>query len=148
MANIAKTADHLLTKLDFNIRYNPPDRGIEKYGRHVVEFIGTDKPWSLLGTVAIQMFKLDEPCIYFIGPDDGPIKIGLSNAPLERLACFQIGSPVTLKIHALTKGDFAAEQAYHARFAAHRLHGEWFNPHPDILAAIDRLRALSSRDAV
>lgn len=35
----------------------------------------------------------------------------------------------------VTKG----ERAYHAMFKAHRLHGEWFEPHPDILAEIARL---------
>jgi len=34
----------------------------------------------------------------------------------------------------------AFERAYHRQFAAHRLHGEWFAPHPDILAEIDRLK--------
>lgn len=32
-----------------------------------------------------------------------------------------------------------AERDYHARFAAHRLRGEWFAPHPDILAEIEHL---------
>lgn len=29
--------------------------------------------------------------------------------------------------------------------AAHRLHGEWFAPHPDILAEIDRLKSMQEQ---
>ena len=36
------------------------------------------------------------------------------------------------------------EKEYHPRFAEHRLHGEWFHPHPDILAEIDRLNRLAA----
>ena len=115
--------------------------GVDRYGRHVVNFIGNDRPWSRIGKVAIETFRLlgDQTCIYFIGGDDGPIKIGLTNAPLNRLRDFQIGSPVILKIHALVEGGFADEADYHRLFAPHRLHGEWFSPAPDILAEIARL---------
>lgn len=114
-------------------------RGVEAYGEHVVRFIGTEKPWPSLGQKAIQYFRCEECAVYFIGGETGPIKIGSSVSPLERLATFQIGSPVILKIHALAKGGLKAEREYQARFAAHRLHGEWHSPHPDILAEIDRL---------
>lgn len=114
-------------------------KGREAYGQHVVDFIGHDRPWDNLGAVAIQRFKLAECGVYFIGGDAGPIKIGSSNSPLERLATFQTGSPVVLRIHALAWGGLQKEREYHERFAAHRLHGEWFEPHEDILAEIARL---------
>ena len=120
---------------------DPLEKGVAAYGPHVVDFIGHDRPWSNLGQVAIQRFKLDACAVYFIGGEDGPIKIGSSNSPLERIATFQTGSPVILRIHALTHGGVDAEREYHKRFAAHRLHGEWFEPHPDILAEIERLNA-------
>jgi hypothetical protein len=58
----------------------------------------------------------------------------------------QMGSPVRLSILALTTGARDVERSYHERFAAHRLHGEWFAPHPDILAEIDRLTTAPSAD--
>jgi hypothetical protein len=38
---------------------------------------------------------------------------------------------------ATVRGNF--EVAYHRLFAEHRAFGEWFEPHPDILAEVDRL---------
>nr|WP_144036753.1 GIY-YIG nuclease family protein [Sphingopyxis witflariensis] len=36
-------------------------------------------------------------------------------------------------------GTLKDERILHDRFAAHRLHGEWFERHPDILAEVERL---------
>lgn len=77
--------------------------------------------------------------IYFIGADSGPVKIGYSVNPKVRMRQLQAASPRRLKILAQVIGEPEDERAYHARFAAHRLHGEWFERHPDILAEIDRL---------
>lgn len=121
-------------------------RAGEIYSAHVVQFLGEDKPWGRMGKAAIQLFRPGRHCVYFIGGDEGPIKIGLSNGPLERLAQFQVGSPVRLRIHALADGGLALERDYHRRFAAHRLHGEWFSPAPEILAEIDRLCAQQPED--
>lgn len=79
------------------------------------------------------------PIVYFIGGETGPIKIGLSGAPNFRLASLQIGSPVPLRIMATLSGDLETELAYHTRFAACRLHGEWFERTPELLAEIERL---------
>lgn len=112
-----------------------------QFGRHVVAYIGQDRPWGSMGRVAIQRFRLDAPCVYFVGGDVGAIKIGMTIAPLERLAAFQFNSPIDLRILAMTAGGTKEEKAYHRQFAAHRLHGEWFSPAPDILAEIERLSA-------
>lgn len=80
------------------------------------------------------------PKIYFIGGDVGHIKIGVSRSPHSRLAGIQTGSPIPLRILATVTGGFDEERAYHARFAAHRVQGEWFERHPDILAEIERLQ--------
>jgi hypothetical protein len=76
---------------------------------------------------------------YFIGGETGPIKIGQSGNLAARLKTLQNHSPVPLSVLASTGGGMFAELAYHERFAAHRLHGEWFERHPDILAEIDRI---------
>lgn len=91
------------------------------------------KPKRWLGTVR------GGPVCYFIGGAEGPIKIGYSRDVNARLAKFQLGSPVALDILAITPGGEAQEAIYHARFEAHRLHGEWFNRAPEIIAEIDKL---------
>lgn len=62
---------------------------------------------------------------------------------LEHIAMFQLSSPVPVAILALRCGGRDVEQAYHHQFSEHRLHGEWFKPHPDILAEIERLNTNS-----
>lgn len=77
--------------------------------------------------------------VYFIGTRETAIKIGVTGSVKTRFDTLQAHSPVKLEILATRRGGEFLETAYHARFAAHRLHGEWFSPHPDILAEIDRL---------
>ena len=77
--------------------------------------------------------------IYFVGPEDGPIKIGFARRLEFRLRDLRTMSPLPLVVHARIEGAPLLERAYHKQFAAHRLHGEWFDPHPDILVEIDRL---------
>jgi hypothetical protein len=114
-------------------------RADQIYGEHVVDFIGPNMPWGNIGRVAIQTFRLSEPCVYFIGGKIGAVKIGTTIAPLERLATFQLGSPIKLSILALERGDATKEREYHQRFAVHRSHGEWFERCPELMSLIDDL---------
>lgn len=82
--------------------------------------------------------------IYFIGSDGGPIKIGYTKDITIRLRDLRLANALPLSLLASTNGRTKLEREYHARFAAHRLHGEWFAPHPDILAEIDRLNTKDS----
>lgn len=77
--------------------------------------------------------------VYFIRCESGPIKIGRARNAEQRLAELQTGNPNALSIVATVAGGVVAERNYHAKFAEHRLRGEWFAPHPDILAEIERL---------
>ncbi len=77
--------------------------------------------------------------IYFIGPADGPIKIGHTANLIVRLRNLRLANALPLFLLASVEGPTKLEREYHDRFAAHRLHGEWFAPHPDILAEIERL---------
>jgi hypothetical protein len=77
-----------------------------------------------------------EQKVYFIQAGDGPIKIGVATNPKRRLAVLQTANPHPLKLLATKAGGAWREIEYHSRFAAHRLQGEWFSPHPDILAEI------------
>ncbi len=81
----------------------------------------------------------DKSLVYFIASANGPIKIGIANDIEQRLRGLQTANPVALRLLASRTGGRAQEQEYHKRFAAHRLHGEWFDQHPDILAEIERL---------
>lgn len=76
-------------------------------------------------------------CVYFVGPKNGPIKIGYSTDVQRRLARLQSHSPVRLAVLAvLVGGTVEVERGYHARFSRHRLHGEWFAPNCEIIAEI------------
>jgi hypothetical protein len=77
--------------------------------------------------------------IYFVGPVDGPIKIGWASRINVRLRDLRMANAFPLSLWASVSGAPSLEREYHKRFAAHRLHGEWFDRHPDILAEIDRL---------
>lgn len=88
--------------------------------------------------------------LYFIqAGDDGPIKIGHSANPRERLAMLQVGNPRELVL--LAEIDYSAgnlgertaayqEELFHRTFRIARIRGEWFEPHPTILWAIECLK--------
>jgi hypothetical protein len=97
-------------------------------------------PWGALGTKAVQEFRDGRSYVYFVGAETGLVKIGVSNAPLERITTMQMGSPVILRFLALVEGTAKLERRYHDRFAAHRVRGEWFKRVPEIQAEIERLR--------
>ena len=76
---------------------------------------------------------------YFAAADDGPIKIGASCNVKRRLRELRTKTKMDLRILAVADHGIFAEMRYHSRFAEHRLEGEWFTRHPDILAEIARL---------
>jgi hypothetical protein len=82
-----------------------------------------------------------EHVVYFVQAATGQIKIGTTAYLERRLAILRGQSPVEITLLANVSGKRVDEYALHTQFAAHRLHGEWFEPHPDILAEIDRVRA-------
>lgn len=81
--------------------------------------------------------------IYFIqGVEGGPIKIGYSRNPSQRLAALQTTSPVPLEILFECPGDRRCEQILHAEFAEGRLYGEWFSEDtPDLAEFLEFLIA-------
>lgn len=103
------------------------------------------------------------PMIYFVQlGTDGPIKIGYAATSVtRRLASLQSAQPHRLRLLKRTDGSMQDERALHAKFAAFRLRGEWFEPvavllsHmatlPDSLVeeppAIRKYTALTGRDA-
>ena len=61
--------------------------------------------------------------------DINPVKIGVSNDPINRIKDLQVGSPFPLKIIAKKKTSLAdkLERILHRRFSSKTLKGEWFD---------------------
>jgi len=76
--------------------------------------------------------------VYFVKPAGmpGPIKIGYAAHFGDRFRKLQAGSPIPLEAMRVVDGTAQTELALHRKFAAHRLHGEWFAPCADLLAFI------------
>jgi len=77
--------------------------------------------------------------IYFIRSPNA-VKIGMAKDPHRRLMVLQTSHPDELELVATREGGRALEAEYHARFAEHRVRGEWFEPASPILAEIARLK--------
>jgi hypothetical protein len=80
--------------------------------------------------------------IYFVGPKDGPIKIGYASRLAVRLKDLRLANAYPLEVWASVEGPPCLERQYHRRFASARLHGEWFTRTPEIEAEIARLTQL------
>lgn len=80
--------------------------------------------------------------VYFIQAGaTGPIKIGIACDIHRRHFELQNQHYEELRLLATTTGGLRLERELHRRFAEHRIRGEWFAPHPRILAEIERLSA-------
>lgn len=82
--------------------------------------------------------KKNSKHVYFVQRADGigPIKIGCSSEPEERISTFSLWSPYPLKMLAYVPGGFREENCLHWQFDEHRLHGEWFFPVPELLELV------------
>ena len=76
--------------------------------------------------------------VYFIQSEKThAIKIGFTSGPIEkRLASLQTAHPYKLRLMTTLSGAVAYEKSLHERFTQFRLEGEWFEPHPDLIAFI------------
>ena len=72
--------------------------------------------------------------VYFIQAGDGPVKIGYTLDVFKRLGALQTSSPMPLTLLGRIEADASMERQLHDQFSHARMHGEWFSPHPDILA--------------
>lgn len=81
--------------------------------------------------------------VYFIADDvSQAIKIGHTDGRAEkRLEELQVGNPNTLRIAATVAGSRFDEIQLHHKFEFACLRGEWFRPHPELLALIERINA-------
>jgi len=99
-----------------------------------------------LSTRSAPAWRVNKGHLYFIGADVGPIKIGCSHNPKARLKELQTASPYKLRILAILEDGGHEEAAYHKWFAAHRLHGEWFEPSEKLLAEISDINRIQRTD--
>lgn len=77
------------------------------------------------------------PDVYFIQQGSGgPIKIGCSGNPVQRMAQLQTAQSEPLSLLGHVVGDRADERAVHEQFSHLRLNGEWFSPADDLLSFI------------
>lgn len=81
--------------------------------------------------------------VYFLRPvgAEGPVKIGFSCNPHERLATYQKFSPHPLELVARIEGRETEEMAFHALFAPLHSHHEWFHAAPELSAVIAAINA-------
>jgi hypothetical protein len=82
--------------------------------------------------------------VYFIqAGTDGPIKIGMTHELKKRLGAMQVANHEELTVLLFTPGGAAVEQWMHYKYRAHCIRGEWFKPHPDLLAEIAKLKVMT-----
>jgi hypothetical protein len=79
--------------------------------------------------------------LYFIQAESGPIKIGISDNVERRLANIRNQLYEDATLLAVFHGDRRLEQRLHRSLKRYRLRGEWFDPHPHVLRAIEDLAA-------
>ena len=81
---------------------------------------------------------------YFVQAATGQVKIGRSKRLADRLEALRACSPVKLRLVGWAPERGWLENQLHFTFGRHRLHGEWFRPHPRMKRLLDELRTLTS----
>lgn len=86
--------------------------------------------------------KGDAHYVYFIRPvgAEGPVKIGCSQCPLERLSGLMDWSPVPLEVVATIPGYFDLERNIQECFLDQRSHREWFHASARLTELMEALR--------
>lgn len=81
--------------------------------------------------------------VYFIKPIGmpGPIKIGNSRSPDQRIETLAVWCPFPLEILATIAGDHMVERRFHARFFDSHNGHEWFAVTDELLATIAEINA-------
>ena len=103
--------------------------------------LDTAKLEETLKLWGVMPISSEEGSVYFIRSEKThAIKIGFTAGKIEnRLSTLQTAHPYKLQVLATSRGNREYEKALHERFARLRLKGEWFGPHPDLLAFISVL---------
>lgn len=67
---------------------------------------------------------------------DGPIKIGFATTPSHRMVILQSGNSRTLRMLTTVAGTINRERSIQRKLKKHKIRGEWFKPHREVLAEI------------
>lgn len=106
---------------------------------------GISMPLSSFGeSIRNREHRASAGYVYFIQRrSGGPIKIGHSRKPHDRIRTLQTANPEKLVFLALAKGSKEDEKKLHSLFGFCRIHtgggDEWFEPVPELLSAIQQL---------
>jgi hypothetical protein len=65
--------------------------------------------------------------------EDGPIKLGVTRKPSDRLATLQVGNAAELRGLAAWRILPLEEKQIHDEYAYARIRGEWFRPVPELV---------------
>lgn len=128
-------------------RFNGHDRGLANQALTEVR-AGTpmvELPVSLKGPLYREVGRLwaqierEHPgwfkWLYVIqAGEDGPVKIGVSDNPAERLRTLQQANAEELRVLCCWSTLTTEEKDWHRQFAHARLRGEWFEPLPELIA--------------
>jgi hypothetical protein len=75
---------------------------------------GPEIDWSRVDNLFAAARSIVNPAfVYFIGEEDGPLKIGTATNPVKRLRSMQTGNPRRLKIENVILGDRQIESLLH-----------------------------------
>jgi hypothetical protein len=87
------------------------------------------------------------PYIYFVqARGNGPIKIGTTqNNPRHRMVKLQTDCPWPVKLLGAIKGTVAQEKRLQLLLSHFRTKGEWFEPHPVVVAAVNEALRIGKR---
>lgn len=80
-----------------------------------------------------------EGFVYFIGGASGPIKIGFSCDPSQRLRTISKHHPEELSILGAVRGTPLLEFTIHQEWAPLRIRGEWFQRTPELERVIEEI---------
>jgi Meiotically up-regulated gene 113 len=81
--------------------------------------------------------------VYFAKADpEGPIKIGWSANPIQRIRSLNASAPSEIRLLAMFPGAKRDEWELHGELEQHRLRGEWFEDCDDVRVAMTLERYL------
>lgn len=80
-------------------------------------------------------------CYIYFARQGAAIKIGRAVNIVNRLAQLNVGATEPIEMLAVVPAHQSVETLLHRHFKPMRIRGEWFQPHPELLAAIERVRA-------
>lgn len=104
--------------------------------------VPAEPPAPLLSSIPIPTAGGNPGFVYFIqAHDNGPIKIGFAIDIKQRLKALQTASFVPLRLVGFVSGSYDLERQNLARFATHKLIGEWHLAVDELIAFIrDEIR--------